>query len=195
MGGVIIDLDPTACIRAFKEILGFDRITELLDPFHQKGIYGELEGGKLTTDEFRAAVLAESRPGSVPGDVDRAMAQLLAGVDPRTVRELVRLRDKYPLYLLSNNNPISMPFCLKALRDAGVDPEQTFRGQFISCEMKLLKPDPAFYREAVRHTGLPAGEVLFIDDNPANVQGALAVGMQARLFVPGSDMAQLLSDC
>ena len=41
IGGVLIDLDPGRCIRAFREILGYERITEILDPCHQKGIYGD----------------------------------------------------------------------------------------------------------------------------------------------------------
>ena len=195
IGGVLIGLDLDRCIRAFREILGFERITELLDPCHQKGIYGEMEAGVVSADDFRAQVLAESRPGCVPQDVDRAMGALLDGVDPRTVAVIRRLQEKYPLYLLSNNNPISMPLCLKALAHAGLDPDSTFRDQFISCDLKILKPAPAFYLEAVRRIGLPAGEILFIDDNPANVEGARAVGMQARLYVPGSDMAELLADC
>ena len=88
-----------------------------------------------------------------------------------------------------------MPFCLRALEQAGLDPEITFREQFISCEMKLLKPSPEIYQEAVRRIGLPAGEILFIDDNRENVEGARAVGLQARLFVPGTDdMREFLSD-
>ena len=73
VGGVLIGLDLDRCIRAFREYLGFERITELLDPCHQKGIYGDMEAGLVSAEAFRAAVLAESRPGCVPGDVDRAM--------------------------------------------------------------------------------------------------------------------------
>ena len=194
IGGVLVGLDMGRCIAAFRDGLGFARITELLDPWHQKGIYGDMEGGLVSADAFRGYVLAESRPGTRPEDVDKAMGQLLAGVDPRTAEVVRGLRDRYPLYLLSNNNPISMPFCLKALKDAGLDPEITFKDQFISCEMKCLKPSTRFYQEAVRRIGLPAGEILFIDDNAANVEGARAVGLQARLFVPGSDMGDLLAD-
>lgn len=194
IGGVLVQLDMPGCIEAFRRILGFERITELLDPWHQKGIYGEMEAGTLSADEFRRQVLADSRPGCVPGDVDQAMKCLLAGVDPRTAQVVKSLRERYPLYLLSNNNPISMPFCLQALKDAGLDPETTFMDQFISCEMKMLKPSAQIYQEAVRRIGLPAKDVIFLDDNAANVEGARAVGIDARYYRPGSDMAQLLSD-
>lgn len=194
IGGVLIELNMERCIRGFREILGFERITELLDPYHQKGIYGDMEEGILSAEDFRSQILADSRPGCVPSDVDRAMKCLLDRVNPEAPALIARLKGRYPLYLLSNNNPISMPFCLQALRDAGVAPEETFAGQFISCEMKMLKPSAAFYREAVRRVGLPAGEIVFIDDNRANVDGALAVGLDARYYASGSSLVELLKD-
>ena len=195
IGGVLIGLDLDRCIRTFKEVLGFDRITELLDPYHQKGIYGEMEAGTLSADEFRAEVLEDSRPGCQPEDVDRCMYSLLTGMDPDTVQTVKRLAGRYPLYLLSNNNPIAMSRILEMFRENGLAPETTFRDQFISSEMKLLKPSREIYEESVRRTGLPAGEVLFIDDNETNVLAAREAGMQARLFVPGEKLSQLLADC
>ena len=84
---------------------------------------------------------------------------------------------------------------LEMFRENGLAPETTFRDQFISSEMKLLKPSREIYEESVRRTGLPAGEVLFIDDNETNVLAAREAGMQARLFVPGEKLSQLLADC
>ena len=80
MGGVLVDLDIEDCKRAFKEYLGYDKIDELIDPCHQKGIYGDLEEGKITGDEFRRLVLEESRPGSAAEDVDRAMWHILTRI-------------------------------------------------------------------------------------------------------------------
>ena len=61
LGGVLIDLDYDSSVRAFREILGYEKITELLDLYHQKGIYGELEAGQMTADEFRAEILRDAR--------------------------------------------------------------------------------------------------------------------------------------
>ena len=59
LGGVLFDLDTDACIRAFREGLGFEKIVEILDKCHQKGIIGQLECGDLSADEFRAEVLPD----------------------------------------------------------------------------------------------------------------------------------------
>ena len=196
IGGVLIGLDMGRCIDAFRYGLGFERITELLDPCHQKGIYGELEGGRLSEQHFKELVIAESRPGTTPEDVDYAVGQLLVQkMDPRTVQTVLRLSREYPLYLLSNNNPISIRHCMRVLRENGINPDTTFKGQFISSELKLMKPSPEFYSLVIEKIGLPAREILFIDDNKANVDGARAVGMDARLYNPGTDIGLLLSDC
>lgn len=194
IGGVLIGLDLARCIHAFEDVLGFYRITELLDPYHQKGIYGEMEAGRLTADEFRALVLAQSKPGSKASDVDRCMGALLTGMTQDTVDTVKELSTRYPLYLLSNNNPIAMPIITGMFRENGLGP-QTFQGQFISSEMRLLKPSREIYEATVEGIGLPAGEILFIDDNETNVTAAREAGLQARLFVPGTRLSTLLADC
>ena len=195
IGGVLINLDMDGCIRAFRENLGFERITELLDPYHQKGIYGDMEAGILSADEFRAQVLRESAPGSRPEDVDRSMRALLSGMEADTVETVKELSARYPLYLLSNNNPISMRLCHRIFKNNGIDPNTTFKEEFISSDLNMLKPEPEFYKYVIRKIGLPPQEILFIDDNKANVDGARAVGLDARLYNPGTDLGLILSDC
>ena len=190
IGGVLIGLDLERGIRAFKEVLGYNRISELLDPSHQKGIYGDFEGGLLSADEFRAEVLKESLPGSKPEDVDRCVRQILLDIKPETAAAVRSVYCRYPLYLLSNNNPIGMPNCLELMEKAGIG--GLYEDMFISSEMKMLKPSPEFYREAVRRIGLPPEEILFIDDSLTNVEAARALGIDARWLQPGMPLAQLL---
>lgn len=191
VGGVLVDLDMDRCIRAFREELGFSRITEVLDPCHQKGVFEDMEAGRISADDFRSAVLRESRPGAVPADVDRCLCALLGGVKPESARAVLDVAQRYPIYLLSNNNPISMPACLAQIREAGVDPA-LFKDMFVSAQMKMLKPSAEFYREVIRRIGAAPEEIVFIDDSPRNVDGALAVGIDARLFVPGTSLAAIL---
>lgn len=46
----------------------------------------------------------------------------------------------------------------------------------------VLKPDPQAYEHAVEVTGVPADRQLFVDDQPLNVEGAEAIGMDAIWF-------------
>ncbi|MDE1860295.1 MAG: HAD family phosphatase [Candidatus Micrarchaeota archaeon] len=69
---------------------------------------------------------------------------------------------------------------------------------FVSCEMKLLKPDPEAYRyviaqlkKALQATVFPSGMV-FIDDTKINVDAAVRLGMRGYLFTTAADLrAQL----
>lgn len=194
MGGVLVDLDIEGCKRAFKEYIGYHKIDEIIDPCHQKGIYGDLEEGILSGDEFRKIVLADSRPGALAEDVDRAMWHILIGIEPYKVEMLKRLSESYDLYLLSNNNPVCLPRAKAIFHEAGIPLDKIFRKCFYSFEMKVLKPSEAFYRAVVREIGLPAEAMLFIDDSQKNVDGAVAAGLPAVFYKPGTDLEALISE-
>ena len=193
-GGVLIDLDYDSCVRAFLDILGFERIYELLDLYHQKGIYGEMEAGHVTADEFRAEVLRGSRPGAVPADVDRCMAALLKGMDSRKVPLLEQLAQKYPVYGLSNNNEISVVRMHEIYEENGLDWQKVFRKEFLSCRMKMLKPSREIFDAAAAEIGFPPKEILFVDDSQTNVDGAIAAGWQSVLYVQGTDLGACIAN-
>jgi putative hydrolase of the HAD superfamily len=46
----------------------------------------------------------------------------------------------------------------------------------------ILKPDPRAFQRAVDIVGVPAERVLFVDDQPLNVAGAVEFGMQVQYF-------------
>lgn len=193
MGGVIVDLDIEGCKRAFKEYLGYHKIDEIIDPCHQKGIYGDLEEGKLTADEFRRIVLEDSVPGSKAEDVDRAMWHILTGIEPYKAELLKKLSRTYDLYLLSNNNPICIPCSSAMFEDAGVPLENIFKKCFFSYEMKALKPSGSFYKVVIKEIGLPSEQMFFIDDSQKNVDGAISAGLPAVYYEPGSDLESLIN--
>ena len=63
-----------------------------------------------------------------------------------------------------------------------------FRDIIVSGEVKLLKPDPAIYYLALDRFRLRPDQALLIDDRQINVEGALAVGMQAHLFTDAAGL-------
>lgn len=194
MGGVLVDLDIEDCKKAFKERLGYYDIDEIIDACHQKGIYGDLEEGILSADDFRSIVLAGSRPDAVAEDVDEAMSHILVGIEPYKAEMLKRLSEKYELYMLSNNNPICVRYSRKMFEDAGIPLENIFRKCYFSYEMKALKPSETFYRNVVSDIGLPAEQMLFIDDSMKNVEGSVAAGLPSVFYQPGTDLEALLED-
>lgn len=194
MGGVLVDLDLEDCKRAFKEDLNYYGIDEILDPCHQKGIWGDLEEGMLSAEDFRKIVLADSRPDAQPEDVDKAMWRILSGIAPYKAELLKKLAQKYDLYLLSNNNSICLPCSAGMFDEVGAPLEEVFKKCFYSFEMKALKPSEKFYKAVIEQIGLPGEQMLFIDDSQKNVDGAIAAGLPAVYYQPGTDLSALLAD-
>lgn len=191
-GGVLLDLNLERCRNAFKDILGYNRIDELLDPCLQKGIYGDMEEGRITSEEFRRQVLAESKPGSTPEMVDACMAALLDGIVPEKVTYLNLLKERYPLYLLSNNNEIAWACFHTIFRRDGIPIPETFKDCFLSYRMGLLKPNPEIFLKVIESLGLQPDEILYIDDSRANAVSAARVGMNSLYYKRGSDLEQLV---
>jgi len=110
-----------------------------------------------------AARFNESIPGPVPGSL-----ALVEQLDKRGV----------PLFAITN---------FGAEFWAGFRPTapifDRFRDIVVSGEEKLAKPDPAIFALAEERFGLPGTDMLFIDDNRANVEAAAACGWQVHHFV------------
>jgi putative hydrolase of the HAD superfamily len=68
-----------------------------------------------------------------------------------------------------------------------------FDAVIISAAIGVMKPDPGAYRAVARALGVECGECLFIDDSPANVNGARCVGMQAIHYRAGMDLRAALA--
>ncbi|WP_461470611.1 HAD family hydrolase [Pararhodobacter sp.] len=68
-----------------------------------------------------------------------------------------------------------------------------FEDVVVSGHEGVLKPEAAIYELLLSRNGLQAGESLFIDDSPANVDGARRVGMEAELFTTPEALARALA--
>ncbi len=117
-------------------------------------------------------------------------AELIAALGPRfneTIRGMIpgmealvaELHDAgVPLFAITNfSGEFWRPF--RAAHAAFFAP---FRDIVVSGDEGLMKPDRAIYDLALARFGLRAEEAVFFDDNPANVAGAAAMGIEARLF-------------
>jgi putative hydrolase of the HAD superfamily len=81
------------------------------------------------------------------------------------------------LGLLSNTNVLHVDFLRPRLPVL-----ERFDHLLLSCEVGLVKPEPAFYQEALRRLDCAPEEVAFFDDLPEYVQAANALGLRGHLF-------------
>ncbi|MDE7222888.1 MAG: HAD family phosphatase [Acetatifactor sp.] len=92
----------------------------------------------------------------------------------------------YRVYYLSNFSRLAHEKCLHAL-----DFLPLMDGGILSYQEKLVKPDPAIYRLLLERYGLKAGECVFLDDTPKNIEGAIRQGIAGILF---RDQAQAIGE-
>jgi putative hydrolase of the HAD superfamily len=193
MGGVLIDLDLEACKQAYRK-LGFSEVDSVLDLCHQKGIFGQMEEGLVSADDFRNYILERSNPGVTVEQIDDALCHILVGIAPYKIELLHRLAAQYDIYMLSNNNPIAMKRSGQMFKEAGFGLYTHFKKCYISCDMKALKPSEDFYKRVMEDIGLPSSEMLFIDDSQLNVDAAISAGLPAIYYKPGTDLDKLITD-
>lgn len=87
---------------------------------------------------------------------------------------VARVRRRVPCYLASNQDSHRARVMREHLKY-----DDLLDGFFFSCELGAAKPDPAFFTAVVEALGLPAEDILFVDDLAANVAAARTAGLQA----------------
>ncbi|HXH80671.1 HAD-IA family hydrolase [Nocardioides sp.] len=90
-----------------------------------------------------------------------------------TIVEALR-RNGYGVHLGTNQEQHRGSYMRTAL---GYD--DVFDTSCYSYDLRIAKPDPAFFTEAARRMGAAPSTILFVDDSVRNVQGALVAGLQA----------------
>lgn len=182
MGGVVIPLNLQRCIDNFKTRAGFNDIENYLNAYHQMGFIGDLEEGKIDEDEFYRECLKHCAPTASAETVNECFQSLLDGINPDALRLFRELKDTYPLYVLSNNNPLSMRAFDELIKKEGMTVEDIFRDTFFSYRLHMLKPSREFFLYTIEHIGVKSEEILFIDDSETNILAARAVGLQTLLY-------------
>ena len=134
--------------------------------------------------------------GAAVGESGWDMATLLARIrpaDPRTVvrpvmRSLIGAARRRGLRLGILSNELELFYGADFL--AGVGLRELFDAVIDATHTHILKPDARAYALALAALQLPAGEVLFVDDQFRNIAGAVRAGLQTQLFdlrdVPGN---------
>ena len=241
MGGVVFDLGYEQAVRRFEEI-GVRDARAQLDPCIQSGIFGDLEGGRISCEEFRQGLSAHVGRDLTAEECAYAWKGYILDLPQRNLDKLLELRSRgYRLFLLSNTNPFitqwahspqfslaATPAGLAALADvspasapvalaaispaaspsdglAAVSPaalpsdgladvspaaspsdgllpgwpmDHYFEKLYFSCDLKMMKPDPAIFRHVLDAEGLDPAETLFIDDSPRNTEAAARLGIR-----------------
>lgn len=177
LGGVLVDFENKRCIEEFEKI-GLSNADKVLPTFKQKDFCQNYEKGLITSDEFRD----EIRKQIVNEDVsdlliDSAWISILDDIPRYKLDLLLKLREHYMVYLLSNTNPIHWQWvCEFSFPYRGFRVEDYFEQIFLSYDMHMLKPDKQIYKTVIEATGINPEESFLIDDSTENCEMAKSLG-------------------
>ena len=143
--------------------------------------------------DFSAAVAERARAfPEFAGDLhlfDERWVETLGAPIEENVGLLRRLRRAgRPVYALSNFATVKF-----AIARQMFDFLNEFDHAVISGHVGAAKPDPRIYEVLFERVGALPEDLLFIDDSPANVRAAEALGMAAIHFRPGVDLERELA--
>ena len=183
MGNVLVRFDP----ELFMDRLGVEAEDR---PLLRREVFKSLEWVQMDRGSLRDEDAVPRMCRRLPQRLHETARQLtLAWDDPileiegslELLRELKELG--YGLYLLSNASLRQHAYWPR------VPASRYFDGTLISADVKLIKPQPEFYRLFFETFSLLPEESFFVDDSNYNIEGALNSGMSGAVF--HGDMALL----
>lgn len=134
----------------------------------------DFERGAIVAEQFGRRIVSEMR---LPYDWQEFLQRFdrwPESVYPGVPELLADLSARYNLALLSNTNAVHWG---RADIAGVLDP--LFDGVFLSFRTGLLKPDRDSFEQVIQHYDCAASEILFLDDNPLNIEAASALGLNA----------------
>ena len=150
----------------------------------------ELDKGAMSAEEAICRAVARSKLDS------RAVAMLYEAVSESLIPNRASLdllselkENGTPLYCISNLH--------RATYDALREREEfwdVFEGIVVSCEVGLIKPDPAIFTLLTDRYSLLTNECIFIDDRERNVNAASELGMRTVEFESTRQCKERLAD-
>ena len=180
LGKVLVDFDYSIAIRRFDERseAGLEEIQRLLD----SSIQIDYESGKMTTDEFYAALRDGAGFRGDRAEFVSIFADIFSPMETM-IEFFERLKPfGIPTCVFSNTNEIAIGH----IRE-GFSFYSLFDNYVLSFEEKGMKPDEPIYRVVEQRTGESGDAILYIDDRPENIETGKRFGWKTILQ---SDEAQ-----
>ncbi len=130
--------------------------------------------GLCSKNDFASGVVDELKLETSPEEFLEQFLTWHGSIFPGISKLLDRLKNRFILACLSNNNKLHW----KSLTEK-TDLAEKFDHIFLSFEMGLMKPAKEAFEHVSHITGYLAEDILFLDDNQEHVTTARDLGFQA----------------
>ena len=118
----------------------------------------------------------------------RAWLSIANPADVDKLDYILRLRPRYRLYVLSNNNPFVTDWARSAAFSAAGRPiTDYFDRLYISYEMHCMKPEPEIFRRMIEDSGMVPAETLYIDDGAHHARSPINSGLRVNACGRGNN--------
>lgn len=180
LGGVILNIDPDRTVLKMKEI-GLENFDQAYSSMKQNHIFDQLERGEMEESAFYQEIQQYGKKTIPASALREAWNALLLDFPEERIAKIRKLKDQYPLFLLSNTNEIHYKRYMCDFSDAfGFSFSELFEKTFFSHQLGLRKPDSAIFEFVKKAIPYASDKVLFIDDSQVNVESARDSGFKAR---------------
>jgi glucose-1-phosphatase len=147
------------------------------------------EIGACPPGTFASGVVEELALSISPDSFLHEFLHWEKGPYPGALGLLDVLRPHFTLACLSNNNGLHWDY----LRDR-LGFGNPFTRTYLSQELGLMKPDRAVFEAVLEDLRVPGPRILFLDDNPECVEGAVRSGIDGRRVNGIKEVRALLAD-
>ncbi len=180
LGGVILDLSIDHTMEAFAGISKIDKKNTQRIYDTTKG-FEDYEKGSIDDDAFRDFVRQTYGISVDDQTIDRCWNAMLRGIPTIKLDLLMRLKNDFQVFLLSNTNAIHLRHINEVMLPGihGAKKLDTyFDKAYYSHLMHKRKPDADIFEEVIEENHLVPEQTLFLDDNALNIEGAKSVGIK-----------------
>ena len=188
IGNVLVTFDYS---RTFADIARRSARTYAEIHTHLSEVCGSLETGRLSSADFITRGVEFIGGGLSRVEFEEAFTGIFEPIQP--VWEIVeRVTRKVPAWLFSNTSELHEQWLLGQYPGFA-----SFRGGFFSWRLGVMKPDAGIYEHALGVLGLPANEIAYIDDLPANIETGQRLGFHCHQYdrTRHEGLQRFLSDC
>jgi FMN phosphatase YigB (HAD superfamily) len=148
----------------------------------------EYESGSISSDALIKYVCNKFQLNCTPDQFALAFSDMFTP-NEEVCALLPRLKPRYRLLLLSNTTELHAHHFLVQFAEQ----MKWFDHLVLSYEIGVRKPKPGIYQRCLKLAGSRPDQCVFIDDVPANVEGAKACGWQGLVYRRGEDLAAQLA--
>lgn len=191
LGNVLLPIDLSLTYEAFS-IFSSLSSAEIASAVVEQQLWVPYEAGKQNDTQFRNFLRGHLDLTISDADFDNAFSALLLDFHAGVYEWIASLKSQFHLVLLSNTSAIHAErFTKVALGPEGQNLFSLFHQVYYSFEMGLVKPDTAIYQQVLNEQGFSPEEVLFFDDNVANINSASSMGIKSYLVDPSRNFSQI----